>query len=156
PANGILIGTIGANSSRTVSFQFSLPTIPIPNSITNQSITTFQYIYYSSKPILTHIFSSNTLHTTINNSTISSLKSSYKHFSNLNYIITYTTTLTNNFNTLSSNLIFPYLIPNLTSFIPNIFPSFSYTPLLSHYTIHYLLFLLLLSKTPPHTLHLNK
>ena len=34
-------------------------------------------------------------------------------------MITYTTTLTNNGNTLASNVIFTDVIPNGTSFIPN-------------------------------------
>ena len=105
PANGILIGTIGANSSRTVSFQVSVPTIPSPNPITNQSSTTFQYMYDASKPIVTQMVASNTVQTTINNATIAAVKSADKQFANVNDMITYTTTLTNNGNTLASNVI---------------------------------------------------
>ncbi|MGN4844574.1 cell surface protein, partial [Bacillus cereus group sp. MYBK110-2] len=119
PANGILIGTIGANSSRTVSFQVSVPTIPSPNPITNQSSTTFQYMYDASKPIVTQMVASNTVQTTINNASIAATKSADKQFANVNDIITYTTTLTNNGNTLASNVIFTDVIPNGTSFIPN-------------------------------------
>ncbi|MDA1801059.1 DUF7507 domain-containing protein [Bacillus cereus group sp. BY6-1LC] len=119
PANGILIGTIGANSSRTVSFQVSVPTIPSPNPITNQSSTTFQYTYDASKPVVTQMVASNTVQTTINNATIAAVKSADKQFANVNDIITYTTTLTNNGNTLASNVIFTDVIPNGTSFIPN-------------------------------------
>ncbi|MDA2197312.1 MULTISPECIES: DUF11 domain-containing protein, partial [unclassified Bacillus cereus group] len=104
PANGILIGTIGANSSRTVSFQVSVPTIPSPNPITNQSSTTFQYMYDASKPIVTQLVASNTVQTTINNATIAAVKSADKQFANVNDMITYTTTLTNNGNTLASNV----------------------------------------------------
>ncbi|MCU5075888.1 cell surface protein, partial [Bacillus paranthracis] len=119
PANGILIGTIGANSSRTVSFQVSVPTIPSPNPITNQSSTTFQYTYDASKPVVTQMLASNTVQTTINNATIAAVKSADKQFANVNDMITYTTTLTNNGNTLASNVIFTDVIPNGTSFIPN-------------------------------------
>ncbi|MGH0593735.1 DUF7507 domain-containing protein, partial [Bacillus pretiosus] len=119
PANGILIGTIGANSSRTVAFQVSVPTIPSPNPITNQSSTTFQYTYDASKSVVTQMVTSNTVQTTINNATIAAVKSADKHFANVNDIITYTTTLTNNGNTLASNVIFTDVIPNGTSFIPN-------------------------------------
>ncbi|MDK7423871.1 beta strand repeat-containing protein [Bacillus paranthracis] len=119
PANGILIGTIGANSSRTVSFQVSVPTIPSPNPITNQSSTTFQYMYDASKPIVTQMVASNTVQTTINNATIAAVKSADKQFANVNDMITYTTTLTNNGNTLASNVIFTDVLPNGTSFIPN-------------------------------------
>ncbi|WP_063220077.1 DUF7507 domain-containing protein, partial [Bacillus cereus] len=119
PANGILIGTIGANSSRTVAFQVSVPTIPSPNPITNQSSTTFQYTYDASKSVVTQMVASNTVQTTINNATIAAVKSADKHFANVNDIITYTTTLTNNGNTLASNVIFTDVIPNGTSFIPN-------------------------------------
>ncbi|WP_433947898.1 DUF7507 domain-containing protein [Bacillus tropicus] len=119
PANGILIGTIGANSSRTVSFQVSVPTIPSQNPITNQSSTTFQYTYDPSKPVVTQMVASNTVQTTINNATIAAVKSADKQFANVNDIITYTTTLTNNGNTLASNVIFTDVIPNGTSFIPN-------------------------------------
>ncbi|WP_410976469.1 DUF7507 domain-containing protein [Bacillus pacificus] len=119
PANGILIGTIGANSSRTVSFQVSVPTIPSPNPITNQSSTTFQYTYDASKPVVTQMVASNTVQTTINNATIAAVKSADKQFANVNDMITYTTTLTNNGNTLASNVIFTDVIPNGTSFIPN-------------------------------------
>ncbi len=119
PANGILIGTIGANSSRTVSFQVSVPTIPSPNAITNQSSTTFQYMYDASKPIVTQMVASNTVQTTINNATIAAVKSADKQFANVNDMITYTTTLTNNGNTLASNVIFTDVLPNGTSFIPN-------------------------------------
>ena len=119
PANGILIGTIGANSSRTVSFQVSVPTIPSPNPITNQSSTTFQYTYDPSKPIVMQMVASNTVQTTINNATITATKSTDKQFANVNDIITYTTTLTNSGNTLASNVVFTDVIPNGASFIPN-------------------------------------
>ncbi|ASZ16667.1 cell surface protein [Bacillus cereus] len=119
PANGILIGTIGANSSRTVSFQVSVPTIPSPNPITNQSGTTFQYTYDPSKPAVMQMVASNTVQTTINNASIAATKSADKQFANVNDMITYTTTLTNNGNTLASNVIFTDVIPNGTSFIPN-------------------------------------
>ncbi|MGG1147351.1 DUF7507 domain-containing protein [Bacillus wiedmannii] len=119
PANGILIGTIGANSSRTVSFQVFVPTIPAVNPITNQSGTTFQYTYDPSKPVVMQMVASNTVQTTINNATITSVKSADKQFANVNDIITYTTTLTNNGNTLASNIVFTDAIPSGTSFIPN-------------------------------------
>ncbi|CAM4041100.1 cell surface protein [Bacillus wiedmannii] len=119
PANGILIGTIGANSSRTVSFQVFVPTIPAVNPITNQSSTTFQYTYDPSKPAIMQMVASNTVQTTINNATITSVKSADKQFANVNDIITYTTTLTNNGNTLASSIVFTDTIPSGTSFIPN-------------------------------------
>ena len=62
---------------------------------------------------------SNTVQTTINNASIAATKSVDKQFANVNDIITYTTTLTNNGNTLASNVIFTDVIPNGTSFIPN-------------------------------------
>ncbi|MEK4408545.1 cell surface protein [Bacillus sp. FSL L8-0642] len=119
PANGILIGTIGANSSRTVVFQVFVPTIPSPNPLTNQSSTTFQYTYDPSKPVVMQMVASNTVQTTINNATITAAKSADKQFANVNDIITYTTTLTNSGNTLASNVVFTDAIPNGTSFIPN-------------------------------------
>ncbi|MDM8363612.1 DUF7507 domain-containing protein [Bacillus thuringiensis] len=119
PANGISIGTIGASSSRTVAFQVFVPTIPAVNPITNQSGTTFQYTYDPSKPAVMQMVASNTVQTTINNASIAATKSADKQFANVNDIITYTTTLTNNGNTLASNVIFTDVIPNGTSFIPN-------------------------------------
>lgn len=119
PANGIFIGTIGANSSRTVAFQVLVPTIPAVNPITNQSGTTFQYTYDPSKPAVMQMVASNTVQTTINNASIAATKSADKQFANVNDIITYTTTLTNSGNTLASNVIFTDVIPNGTSFIPN-------------------------------------
>ncbi|WP_212934571.1 DUF7507 domain-containing protein [Bacillus hominis] len=119
PANGISIGTIGANSSRTVSFQVNVPAIPSINPITNQSGTTFQYTYDPLKPTVMQMTSSNTVQTTINNASIFATKSADKQFANVNDIITYTTTLTNSGNTLASNVIFTDVIPNGTSFIPN-------------------------------------
>ncbi|QWG44291.1 DUF11 domain-containing protein [Bacillus mycoides] len=119
PANGISLGTIGANSSRTVSFQVNVPAIPSINPITNQSGTTFQYTYDPSKPAVMQMTSSNTVQTTINNATVAATKSADKQFANVNDIITYTTTLTNNGNILASNVIFTDVIPNGTSFIPN-------------------------------------
>ncbi|MEK5471327.1 cell surface protein [Bacillus sp. FSL R9-9863] len=119
PATGISIGTIGANSSRTVAFQVFVPTIPAVNPITNQSGTTFQYTYDPSKPAVMQMVASNTVQTTINNASIATTKSADKQFANVNDIITYTTTLTNNGNTLASNVIFTDVIPNGTSFIAN-------------------------------------
>ncbi|PEV75015.1 DUF11 domain-containing protein [Bacillus cereus] len=119
PATGISIGTIGANSSRTVAFQVFVPTIPAVNPITNQSGTTFQYTYDPSKPAVMQMVASNTVQTTINNASIAATKSVDKQFANVNDIITYTTTLTNNGNTLASNIVFTDAIPNGTSFIPN-------------------------------------
>ncbi|HGA1019543.1 TPA: cell surface protein, partial [Bacillus cereus] len=109
----------GANSSRTVAFQVFVPTIPAVNPITNQSSTTFQYTYDPSKPAVMQMVASNTVQTTINNASIAATKSADKQFANVNDIITYTTTLTNNGNTLASNVIFTDVIPNGTSFIPN-------------------------------------
>ncbi|MGA5741080.1 cell surface protein [Bacillus bombysepticus] len=119
PATGISIGTIGANSSRTVAFQVFVPTIPAVNPITNQSGTTFQYTYDPSKPAVMQMVASNTVQTTINNASITATKSVDKQFANVNDIITYTTTLTNNGNTLASNIVFTDAIPSGTSFIPN-------------------------------------
>ena len=119
PANGIFIGTIGANSSRTVAFQVLVPTIPAVNPITNQSSTTFQYTYDPSKPAVMQMVASNTVQTTINNASIAATKSADKQFANVNDIITYTTTLTNSGNTLASNIVFTDAIPSGTSFIPN-------------------------------------
>ncbi|MGN4721075.1 cell surface protein [Bacillus cereus group sp. MYBK15-3] len=119
PATGISIGTIGANSSRTVAFQVFVPTIPAVNPITNQSGTTFQYTYDPSKPAVMQMVASNTVQTTINNASIAATKSVDKQFANVNDIITYTTTLTNNGNTLASNIVFTDAIPSGTSFIPN-------------------------------------
>ncbi|WP_270394775.1 cell surface protein, partial [Bacillus paranthracis] len=81
--------------------------------------TTFQYMYDASKPIVTQMVASNTVQTTINNASIAATKSADKQFANVNDMITYTTTLTNNGNTLASNVIFTDVIPNGTSFIPN-------------------------------------
>ncbi|HDR7795235.1 TPA: DUF11 domain-containing protein [Bacillus luti] len=119
PANGIFIGTIGANSSRTVSFQVSVPAIPIVNPITNQSGATFQYMYDPSKPAVIQMVASNSVQTTINSASIAATKSVDKQFANVNDIITYTTTLTNNGNTTASNVMFTDIIPSGTSFIPN-------------------------------------
>ncbi|HFJ9487429.1 TPA: DUF11 domain-containing protein [Bacillus cereus] len=119
PATGISIGTIGANSSRTVAFQVFVPTIPAVNPISNQSGTTFQYTYDPSKPAVIQMVASNTVQTTINNASIAATKSVDKQFANVNDIITYTTTLTNNGNTLASNIVFTDAIPSGTSFIPN-------------------------------------
>ena len=55
-----------------------------------------------------------TLYTTINNATITA-KSADKQFANVNDIITYTTTLTNNGNTLASNIVFTDALPSGTS-----------------------------------------
>ena len=63
------------------------------------------------------MLASNTVQTTINNATIAAVKSADKQFANVNDMITYTTTLTNNGNTLASNVIFTDVIPNGTSFI---------------------------------------
>ncbi|MBJ8085196.1 hypothetical protein JDS82_29455, partial [Bacillus cereus group sp. N14] len=49
---GILIGTIGAISSRTVSFQVIVPTITAAKPITNHSGTTIHYTYDPSKPAI--------------------------------------------------------------------------------------------------------
>lgn len=119
PANGIFIGTIGANASRIVSFQIFVPSIPAVNPITNQSGTTFQYTYDPSKPAVMQMVASNTVQTTINNASIAATKSADKQFANVNDIITYTTTLTNSGNTLASNIVFTDAIPSGTSFIPN-------------------------------------
>ncbi|HFK1705589.1 TPA: cell surface protein [Bacillus paranthracis] len=119
PANGILIGTIGANSSRTVAFQVSVPTIPSPNPITNQSSTTFQYTYDASKSVVTQMVASNTVQTTINNATIAAVKSADKHFANVNDIITYTTTLTNSGNTTANTPVFIDILPPELSFVPD-------------------------------------
>lgn len=119
PANGILIGTIGANSSRTVAFQVSVPIIPSTNPITNQSGTTFQYTYDPAKPAVMQMVSSNTVQTAINNATIIATKSVNIPNAAIGDIVTYTIAVTNTGNIPASATVLTDGLGPGASFIPN-------------------------------------
>lgn len=118
PPTGLSLGSIAPNSITTVTFNVVVNTIPSPNPIANIATINGNYIIDEITSETSNIGNnSNIVNTTINFSSINSVKIVTKAFANVGDILTYTISLKNTGNTTANNVIFSDTIPNDTTFV---------------------------------------
>ena len=117
PENGIPIGTIPANSSKTILFQVQTNNPPTETEIVNQSSATYQYVSIPTAPPVNRSANSNIVTTSLQNANIISVKSADVTFVSIGQIITYTNTLQNIGTVPANNTVFIDNIPEGTIFI---------------------------------------
>lgn len=116
PTVGFTLGNINASSSKTVTFDVTVKSIPTDKIITNVSNLDYQYKIDPSKPYILSNITSNTVITTINYGDLSITKASDRSIVRLNNIITYNFAITNTGNTLLQNILFKDIIQTESSF----------------------------------------
>ncbi|GMR65362.1 hypothetical protein BAC7755_20320 [Bacillus sp. MN7755] len=117
PENGIPIGTIPSNSSKTILFQVQTNNPPTETEIVNQSSATYQYVSIPTAPPVNRSANSNIVTTSLQNANIISVKSADVTFVSIGQFITYTNTLQNVGTVPANNTVFIDNIPEGTIFI---------------------------------------
>lgn len=117
PENGIPLGTIPANSSKTILFQVQTNNPPTETEIVNQSSANYQYVSIPTAPPVNRSANSNIVTTSLQNANIISVKSADVTFVSIGQIITYTNTLQNIGTIPANNTVFIDNIPEGTIFI---------------------------------------
>lgn len=117
PENGIPIGTIPPNSSKTILFQVQTNNPPTETEIVNQSSVTYQYVSIPTAPPVNRSANSNIVTTSLQNANIISVKSADITFVSIGQFITYTNTLQNIGTVPANNTVFIDNIPEGTIFI---------------------------------------
>ncbi|MGG1330206.1 DUF11 domain-containing protein, partial [Bacillus tropicus] len=117
PENGISIGTIPSNSSKTILFQVQTNNPPTETEIVNQSSATYQYVSIPTAPPVNRSATSNIVTTSLQNANIISVKQADVTFVSIGQNITYTNTLQNIGTVPANNTLFIDNIPEGTIFI---------------------------------------
>ena len=114
PANGVNIGSIPTGTTKNVSFQVVVNTIPASNVVSNGSSASYQYTVNPSQSPVTKNISSNLVSTQINNANLTLTKSTNKQFATIGETISYTILITNSGNTAANNVQLTDPLPNGT------------------------------------------
>ncbi len=117
PENGIPIGTIPSNGSKTILFQVQTNNPPTETEIINQSFATYQYVSIPTAPPVNRSTNSNIVTTSLQNANIISVKQANVTFVSIGQNITYTNTLQNIGTVPANNTVFIDNIPEGTIFI---------------------------------------
>ncbi|MGH0460006.1 cell surface protein, partial [Bacillus paranthracis] len=117
PENGIPIGTIPPNSSKTILFQVQTNNPPTETEIVNQSSVNYQYVSIPTAPPVNRSANSNIVTTSLQNANIISVKQADVTFVSIGQNITYTNTLQNIGTVPANNTVFIDNIPEGTIFI---------------------------------------
>lgn len=118
PANGVNIGSISTGTTKNVSFQVVVNTIPALNVVSNGSSASYQYTVNPSQSPVTKNISSNLVSTQINNANLALTKSTNKQFATIGETISYTILITNSGNTAATNVQLTDPLPNGTILTP--------------------------------------
>ncbi len=118
PANGVNIGSISTGTTKNVSFQVVVNTIPALNVVSNGSNASYQYTINPSQSPVTKNISSNLVSTQINNANLALTKSTNKQFATIGEAISYTILITNSGNTAATNVQLTDPLPNGTILTP--------------------------------------
>ncbi|WP_410974062.1 DUF7507 domain-containing protein, partial [Bacillus pacificus] len=118
PANGVNIGSIPTGTTKNVSFQVVVNTIPASNVVFNGSSASYQYTVNPSQSPVTKNISSNLVSTQINNANVTLTKSTNKQFATIGETISYTILITNSGNTAATNVQLTDSLPNGTILTP--------------------------------------
>ncbi|MEK4499531.1 DUF11 domain-containing protein [Bacillus sp. FSL R12-0069] len=112
------VPTFPAGTTKNVSFQVVVNTIPASNVVSNGSSASYQYIVNPSQsPVIKNI-SSNLVSTQINNANLALTKSTNKQFATIGETISYTILITNSGNTAATNVQLTDPLPNGTILTP--------------------------------------
>ncbi|MGH0821128.1 cell surface protein, partial [Bacillus paranthracis] len=117
PVSGIPIGTIIVDGDAIVSFQVTVTTIPTPNELNNNAITTFNYIVNPNNVPVTNTTTTNTVTTTVQNDNVIAIKSVDVTNALPAQTLTYTITIMNSGNVTIEDLLVIDTIPIDTTFV---------------------------------------
>ncbi|MGE1033067.1 DUF7507 domain-containing protein, partial [Bacillus sp. GKis3/1] len=117
PVSGIPIGTIIVDGDAIASFQVTVTSIPIQNELTNQAITTFNYIVNPNNIPVTNTTTTNTVTTTVQNDNVIAIKSVDFTSALPGQTLTYTITITNSGNITIEDLLLVDTAPVDTTFV---------------------------------------
>lgn len=117
PVSGIPIGTITIGGDAIVSFQVTVTSIPTPNELNNNAITTFNYIVNPNNVPVTNTTTTNTVKTTVQNDNVIAIKSVDVTNALPGQTLTYTITITNSGNVTIEDLLAIDAVPIDTTFV---------------------------------------
>ncbi|MEC3543766.1 DUF11 domain-containing protein, partial [Bacillus thuringiensis] len=117
PVSGIPIGTIIVGGDAIVSFQVTVTSIPTPNELNNNAITTFNYIVNPNNVPVTNTTTTNTVTTTVQNDNVIAIKSVDVTNALPGQTLTYTITITNSGNVTIEDLLAIDTVPIDTTFV---------------------------------------
>ncbi|MGL5151116.1 MAG: beta strand repeat-containing protein, partial [Clostridium sp.] len=129
PAGGISLGSVAPNQTVAISFKVLVLTIPSPNPIQNQAVTSYNYVVDPTKPPRGGIDASSIVKTQINYAVIGTpngpgkpggsgvLKSASPMVADIGDTVTYSLVLTNNGNVPAENVVIKDTIPQGTTFV---------------------------------------
>ncbi|MCC2514908.1 DUF7507 domain-containing protein, partial [Bacillus cereus] len=117
PVSGIPIGTITIGEDAIVSFQVTVTSIPTPNELNNNAITTFNYIVNPNNVPVTNTTTTNTVTTTVQNDNVIAIKAVDFTSALPGQTLTYTITITNNGNIIIEDLLLVDTAPADTTFV---------------------------------------
>ncbi len=117
PVSGIPIGTIIVGGDAITSFQVTVTSIPIQNELTNQAITTFNYIVNPNNGPVTNTTTTNTVTTTVQNDNVIAIKAVDFTSALPGQTLTYTITITNSGNITIEDLLLVDTAPVDTTFV---------------------------------------
>ncbi len=117
PVSGIPIGPITVGGNAITSFQVTVTSIPTPNELTNQAITTFNYIVNPNNAPVTNTTTTNTVTTTVQNDDVIAIKAVDFTSALPGQTLTYTITITNNGNITIEDLLLVDTAPVDTTFV---------------------------------------
>ena len=117
PVSGIPIGPITVGGNAITSFQVTVTSIPTPNELTNQAISTFNYIVNPNNVPVTNTTTTNTVTTTVQNDDVIAIKAVDFTSALPGQTLTYTITITNNGNITIEDLLLVDTAPIDTTFV---------------------------------------
>ncbi|WP_346988814.1 DUF11 domain-containing protein, partial [Bacillus sp. SW7] len=117
PVSGIPIGTITIGGDAIVLFQVTVTSIPTPNELHNNAITTFNYIVNPNNVPVTNTTTTNTVTTTVQNDNVIAIKSVDITNALPGQTLTYTITITNSGNVTIEDLLAIDTVPIDTTFV---------------------------------------
>ena len=117
PVSGIPIGPITVGGNAITSFQVTVTSIPTPNELTNQAITTFNYIVNPNNVPVTNTTTTNTVTTTVQNDDVIAIKAVDFTSALPGQTLTYTITTTNSGNITIEDLLLVDTAPVDTTFV---------------------------------------